>query len=494
MTHIRDESPLSHIELVVLARLSKSKPSREEELRKAVLELCLPDATAERARAEAADVVTALRRRGLVSKERNTRTEDGARALRTALGLARAPNWKQVPAIFTALSRGLPPGSKAADEPSLSRIEIVVLARLSESKPPSEEELGKVVLELCLPDASPESARLEAGEVVTALRRRGLVSTQRRTRTQNGARALRRALGLARAPSWEQIPSLLAALALGFPPDSEAAKVVCTEDALAAAVLCEKLAIPEAPTSSSMCDALIAEALGMRPGTMTLSRIRTHVLARRAGIDAASIDAKGEPMELAARLAAAAVGARPAERLPIAKALGRRWVRGESDPTSTRLADTSRSAPTLHVPNRDDERLGDTTRASQLGERVAPHLDDRAQQIPPPVETLLEVVRETIPRVGADGRFGSEKVFVSAIWRSIEHDRRLIDLSLDRFKRWLVTANRDGWLVLARADLIGAMDSKQVAESEIEDRGATFHFVLDQRTGTSAFHRGSHAR
>jgi hypothetical protein len=85
-------------------------------------------------------------------------------------------------------------------------------------------------------------------------------------------------------------------------------------------------------------------------------------------------------------------------------------------------------------------------------------------------------------------------VFVSAIWRSIEHDRRLVDLSLDRFKRWLVTANRDGWLVLARADLIGAMDSKQVAESEIEDRGATFHFVLDQRIGALASHRGSHAR
>lgn len=119
--------------------------------------------------------------------------------------------------------------------------------------------------------------------------------------------------------------------------------------------------------------------------------------------------------------------------------------------------------------------------------------DDAARR-PPPPETVLEVVRETLPRVGADGRFGAENVFVSAIWHRIAGDRRLVDLSFDRFKRWLVNANRDGWLVLARADLVGAMDPRQVAESEIEDRGATFHFVLDQQAGALAFHQRSHAR
>ena len=34
-------------------------------------------------------------------------------------------------------------------------------------------------------------------------------------------------------------------------------------------------------------------------------------------------------------------------------------------------------------------------------------------------------------------------------------------------------------LALARADLIGAMNPAQVNKSEIRDRGATFHFVLD---------------
>ena len=106
-------------------------------------------------------------------------------------------------------------------------------------------------------------------------------------------------------------------------------------------------------------------------------------------------------------------------------------------------------------------------------------------------DALLNVVREAISRVGADGRFGPEKVFVSALWRRIEHDSRLSDLSFDRFKRWLVTANRDQLINLARADVVGAMDPKLVADSEIQDLGAIFHFVVDSRLNGT---RGVHAR
>jgi hypothetical protein len=242
--------------------------------------------------------------------------------------------------------------------------------------------------------------------------------------------------------------------------------LVVTEDALAAAVLCEKFKIPEAATCDAMCDALIVEALRMPPGTMTLSRIRAHVLAQRAGIDVLGADAKGAPTDVAARFAATSIGARSSEQAPIAKALGRRWV-------SEDRRETEREPEPLVV----------------IHAEVTPQ-----QPLPAPAPTLLDVVREAIPRVGADGRFGSENVYVSAIWRSIARDRRMVDLSLERFKRWLVTANRDGWLVLARADLIGAMDSKQVAESEIEDRGATFHFVLDQGSTAPVSDGGNHAR
>ena len=50
----------------------------------------------------------------------------------------------------------------------------------------------------------------------------------------------------------------------------------------------------------------------------------------------------------------------------------------------------------------------------------------------------------------------------------------------DDFKRWLIVMNRDRILNLARADLTGYMDPEQVERSEIRDRGASFHFVIDK--------------
>jgi hypothetical protein len=230
----------------------------------------------------------------------------------------------------------------------------------------------------------------------------------------------------------------------------------------------------------------------MPPGT-TLNQIRARVLAQRAerdGIAATDVDVRREPADLAAHLAGITVNARATDESPLAKALARRWVCEAAEPACPDPADALAHAAPVSADHRD-ERSG---RAAHATPPIpAASRADEASRRPPP-ETVLEVVRETLPRVGADGRFGAENVFVSAIWHSIEGDRRLVDLSFDRFKRWLVNANRDGWLVLARADLVGAMDPRQVAESEIEDRGATFHFVLDQQAEALASHRGSHAR
>jgi hypothetical protein len=213
---------------------------------------------------------------------------------------------------------------------------------------------------------------------------------------------------------------------------------------------------------------------------VTLNRIRAHFLARRAAVSVA--DANVDPAALAASLVRAEVGARVNEQRPIAKALGRRWVCSQVAPRSP--AQAERVGTLVQVPV--------TVTGTVQAPVTVTGTSGRPQ--PPITPNLLDVVRDTIPRVGADGRYGSEKVFVSAIWRTIERDRRLADLSLDYFKRWLVGANRDGWLVLARADLVGAMDRKLVSESEIEDRGATFHFVLDQRNVASVALKETHAR
>ena len=340
------------------------------------------------------------------------------------------------------------------DDHSLSRLELVVLARLSVAKPPTERALGAAVLELALPGESPGRAREVAIDTLAALRARAFVSERGRAITDEGKRALRAAFGLSRAPTWTEVRDAhLPALALGLPPGTDqTTRAIHNKDALCASVLRGLLGVREGSTLNEVCDALVAEALGLPRGPLTLNDIRTHVLARRAGVEA-----KGMPKELAARVAAGSVRARRTDRRSMAQALGRRWVQ------------------------KGDAGAVQPTQPTQPAQPATP-------------ERLLEVVRETIPRVGTDGRYGAEKVFVSAIWHSLERDRRLDDLSLDRFKRWLVNANRDGWLVLARADLVGAMDAKLVAESEIQDQGATFHFVLDPRTGAHGTERGSHAR
>jgi hypothetical protein len=71
-------------------------------------------------------------------------------------------------------------------------------------------------------------------------------------------------------------------------------------------------------------------------------------------------------------------------------------------------------------------------------------------------------------------------VFVSALWRQLGEGSSFPGLTLDGFKSRLVAANRQQQLTLARADLVGAMDPREVAASEIRYLNSTFHFVLDR--------------
>lgn len=50
-------------------------------------------------------------------------------------------------------------------------------------------------------------------------------------------------------------------------------------------------------------------------------------------------------------------------------------------------------------------------------------------------------------------------------------------MPLDAFKRQLLSAHKAGLLVLARADLVAAMNPRDVAESETAHLEARYHFV-----------------
>ena len=106
----------------------------------------------------------------------------------------------------------------------------------------------------------------------------------------------------------------------------------------------------------------------------------------------------------------------------------------------------------------------------------------------PDVAHIAKLVNQQLPKVeaipspirGDLGRFG-DKVYISALWRDLSSDPRMSGVTEAQFKAALVAANRFGYLTLARGDVIGAMDPNEVRESEINDRGATFHFVLDPK-------------
>jgi hypothetical protein len=93
------------------------------------------------------------------------------------------------------------------------------------------------------------------------------------------------------------------------------------------------------------------------------------------------------------------------------------------------------------------------------------------------VPPFADEVRD-VARAANDGVFGERKVFIAAAWHDLRRRPGYASLTLDDFKTRLVRAHRVGELVLARADLVAAMDPELVAASETAADGATFHFVV----------------
>jgi hypothetical protein len=112
---------------------------------------------------------------------------------------------------------------------------------------------------------------------------------------------------------------------------------------------------------------------------------------------------------------------------------------------------------------------------------------------------LAALVRRALGTVDAGGRFGQRKVFIAGLWRAMLHVdaaavRRLAGGEFVTFKRWLVGAQRlrseserTPLVVLARADLVAAMDRALVADSETLADGASYHFLLDPATAPDAY-------
>ncbi len=84
-----------------------------------------------------------------------------------------------------------------------------------------------------------------------------------------------------------------------------------------------------------------------------------------------------------------------------------------------------------------------------------------------------DAVRDAADKAEA---FGERKAFVSSVYDNLPANVK--PATLEDFKTKLFEAHRSGDVVLARADLVAAMDQGKVAASEIKANGADFHFVV----------------
>jgi hypothetical protein len=231
-----------------------------------------------------------------------------------------------------------------------------------------------------------------------------------------GPKDLARRLGKHTARTWAHyVDRVFPALALGIQPGD--AKLA-GRDAWTAAIAARALGLwteGPPPSLSSVCDAYAWQQLGLAGRAKRCPpEVRAVFLQRELGTD------PGPPDRLLRLYAARFLDAPRPELRALRDALVRRWL-------------------------------------------VAPSFADDVRHI---------------ARTANDGVFGERKVFIAAAWHQLRRRPGYASLTLDDFKARLVRAHRAGELVLARADLVAAMDPGLVAASETLADSATFHFVV----------------
>jgi hypothetical protein len=318
----------------------------------------------------------------------------------------------------------------------LARLEALVLARLETAgkQPIGPAALMKALRPFAPPQLTDAEWRQALDGAIEALRAAGAIDE--RWRAQAGE--LVRRIGRHTARTWKQLAErVLPALALGLGADDAKGQArLVGRDGWAAAIVGRALGVWKAgppPSASAAMDALVWQELGL-PGTpkQCPDELRAHFLHRHLG---------GEPGPAARLLRMVAVQAVDAPRADLNALRGglvRMWLAGRA---------VGAAAPPTRPPD------------------AAP-----PRSLAADVQAAAAAARE--------GVFGPRKVFISAIWDALRASPAWAALGLDELKARLVEAHRRGELVLARADLVAAMDPALVAASETRTDGATYHFVV----------------
>jgi hypothetical protein len=345
------------------------------------------------------------------------------------------------------------------------RLETLLLARLSTAAVPA----AVTALAGDLHRYAPTGLELvgwhdRVGECLHGLTERGVIDDARRLARADELQ-LRTGVRGAKWPVWSE--RILPALALGVrADDAKVHKRLADRDSWSAAIVARahglwNKAVP--PTASQLCDDVIWRALGLANAAKRCPpEVRAHFLRGYIEIDGSP------PDRMLRQLAAKLIGAPRAELKAFYPALIRSWLTGH-EPGSHAAAplDIARShamaAPAAAQPTPRDSLTGAA--------------GDPARQPDAARQSLVDAARRAA-RDARDGVFGDRKVFISTVWSALRATPPWSALELDEFKQRLVAAHRKRELVLARADLVAAMDPALVAASETQTDGATFHFIV----------------
>ncbi len=290
-----------------------------------------------------------------------------------------------------------------------------------------------------------------AGALVDGLLRDGHVVERGRGAlelTASGRTRVQRFLGLEALPrslSWKKLKAThLQALSLGLPTSRPTLTWLTGANGLRAAVLKRQHGVEgkETPTLEEVRDRLLWRQMGVETQErFTIAAVQAHLLGKLLGMGVST------PRRGVEQLAARAAGATRVDAEAVRLAALRAWLLPSSESASVPEAQQE------PVPTPREAAAAKPTMASAT---FAEHVLAAARALPP------------------GGRFGSNKVFISHVWRALQPEWS----SREAFNAALLEANRDHHLSLSRADLVSVMNPADVAESEIRSHGASFHFVV----------------
>lgn len=147
---------------------------------------------------------------------------------------------------------------------------------------------------------------------------------------------------------------------------------------------------------------------------------------------------------------------------------------------ATREAEVSRQVSSEHISSMNRmSGLGYERSASQLN--LSTPMPSTIRAMGPTSHSdahLASIIHETLSKTPESARFGDRKVFTHEVYRAMDPGDRAKFGMLDQFKDKLRDLHMGGHVVLSRADLVAAMDSKQVAASHVNIENVGHHTLV----------------